>query len=58
MLNPAFSIGNIRTNMVPVFKEKTDLMLNRMKVIEDGIDCDLLHFIKLCLVETSLGTST
>lgn len=55
IINPAFSIGNIRSNMVPVFREKTDLMLSRMKVIDDDTDCELVHFIKFCLVETSLG---
>lgn len=55
MLSPAFSISNIRTNMVGVFKEKTDRMLQRMKVIEDDTDCELVHLIKFCLLETSLG---
>lgn len=41
--------------MVPVFQAKTDLMLERLKVIDDGTDCELVHFIKFCLVETSLG---
>lgn len=42
--------------MIPVFKEKTDLMLHRLQyIIDDGVECELVNHIKFSLVETSLG---
>lgn len=58
ILNPAFSINHIRSNMIAVFKTTTDQMLNRISDnIEGGggVDCELVNYIKYCLVETSLG---
>lgn len=55
ILNPAFAINNIRANVIPVFQAKTDLMLQRMRGIEDNTDCQLVNYIKFCLLETSLG---
>lgn len=32
-------------------------MLHRMNSIKEGQDCELVNFIKICLVESSLGMS-
>lgn len=56
IINPAFAISNIRTNMIPVFRGKTDLMLHRLQyIIDDGDNCELVNHIKFSLVEISLG---
>lgn len=57
ILNPAFAINHIRNHMIPVFKAGTDQMLHQIHIdnIDSGSDCELVNYIKICLVETSLG---